>query len=117
RSLFLEFFTSGSDALLIDASKQGQLAWPQALDSFIASVDYDETEQSAYRWWPLGRDTPVIIDTLYNGGLPSTAHSGVRTLAIAVHRREGFEVEDIAQDVGAAEDEVRAALRFERVAA
>jgi len=52
-----------------------------------------------------------------NGGLPSTALAGVRTEAIAVHRGEGFSVVDIAEDVGATEPEVRAALKFERVAA
>ena len=56
-------------------------------------------------------------EPLYNGGLPSTAFSGVRTKAIAVHRTEGFGVEAIAEDVGAAEEEVRAALRFGHVAA
>lgn len=117
KSLFLRFAEGGSDAYLMNASRRGQLAWPSALDDFIESVDYDEREHSAYRWWPLGRSTPVIVDTLLNGGIPSTALSGVRTNAIAVHRSEGLEVPEIADDVGASEDEVRAALRFERVAA
>lgn len=117
KSLFLRFATQGGDQYLMNASQRGQLAWPSALDDFIDSVDYDEREHSAYRWWPLGRDEPVIVDTLLNGGIPSTALSGVRTNAIAVHRGEGLEVPEIADDVGATEDEVRAALRFERVAA
>lgn len=117
KSLFLRFATEGGDQYLMNASKRGQLAWPSALDEFIQSVDYDEREHSAYRWWPLGRDEPVIVDTLLNGGIPSTALSGVRTNAIAVHRGEGLDVPEIADDVGATENEVRAALRFERVAA
>jgi hypothetical protein len=117
KSLFLRFATEGDDRYLLNASQRGQLAWPSALDDFIESVDYDEREHSAYRWWPLGRDEPVIVDTLLNGGIPSTALSGVRTNAIAVHRGEGLDVPEIADDVGATEDEVRAALRFERIAA
>jgi hypothetical protein len=117
KSLFLRFAAEGEDSYLLNASKRGQLAWPSALDEFIESVDYDEHEHSAYRWWPLGREAPVIVDTLLNGGLPSTALSGVRTNAIAVHRGEGLDVPEIAYDVGATEDEVRAALRFEGVAA
>jgi hypothetical protein len=115
KSLFLEFATGGDDAYLLNASEQGQLAWPAALDEFIEEVDYDENERSAFRWWPLGRAEPVIVDTLLNGGLPSTAFAGVRTNAIVVHRREGLDVAEIGYDVGASEDEVRAALRFERV--
>jgi len=116
KSLFLRFATEGEDPYLLNASRRGQLAWPSALDDFIESVDYDPREKSAFRWWPLGRDEPIIVDTLLNGGLPSTARSGVRTQAIALQRSEGFEVREIAYDVSAAEDEVRAALRFERAA-
>jgi uncharacterized protein (DUF433 family) len=117
KSLFLKFAAEGSDPYLLNASEHGQIAWPEALDEFIASVDYDKREHHAFRWWPLGRGEPVIVDTLLNGGIPSTALSGVRTNAIAVHRGEGLHVPEIADDVGATEEEVRAALRFERVAA
>jgi len=116
KSLFLRSANEGDDKYLSNASQKGQLAWPPALDEFIENVDYDERENSAYRWWPLGRDAPVIVDTTVNGGIPSTALSGVRTNAIAVHRAEGLGVPEIADDVGATADEVRAALRFERVA-
>ncbi len=111
RSLFLDF----ADHAMLNASERGQLAWPDALEEFIQAVDYEQS--AAVRWWPLGRGQPVIIDTRLNGGLPSTAESGVRTRAIAVHRHEGFGVEEIAKDVGARPREVKAALHFERVAA
>jgi uncharacterized protein (DUF433 family) len=115
KSLFLRFAEQTDDPYLVNASERGQLAWPAALDEFIQAVDYEEN--SAVRWWPLGRRQPVIIDTRLNGGLPSTAESGVRTGAIAVHRREGFGVDEIADDVGAKRREVKAALYFERIAA
>jgi len=116
KSLFLRFAAEGEDEYLMNASRRGQLAWPSTLDAFIESIDYEE--DTARRWWPLGRKEPVIVDTLLNGGRPSTALSGVRTNAIAVQRaKEGLYVPDIAHDVGASEREVRAALRFERIAA
>lgn len=117
KSLFLRFAAEGQDLYLLNASRRGQLAWPTALDEFIESVDYDPGEHSAFRWWPLGRAEPVVVDTLLNGGLPSTARSGVRTHAIALQHAEGFAFPEIARDVGASEDEVHAALRFERAAA
>jgi uncharacterized protein (DUF433 family) len=116
KSLFIRFASQGNDKYLMNASRKGQLAWPSAIDDFIENVDYDERENSAYRWWPLGRDEPVIVDTTLNGGIPSTALAGVRTNAIAVHRSEGLDVPEIAEDVGATAAEVRAALRFEHVA-
>lgn len=124
KSLFLKFIELGGE-YLVDASLKGQLAWsddpdevwPSALDEFMKSVDYDSEEHSAHRWWLLGRQAPVIIDTLFNGGRPSTALAGVRTNAIALHRSEGLIVPEIATEVSATEDEVRAALEFERLAA
>jgi uncharacterized protein (DUF433 family) len=127
RSLFLKFAEEAGedDAVLLDVSRGGQFSidtaseklWPSALDEFMRSVDYDDEQRAAFRWWPLGREKPVIINTLYNGGRPSTAVSGVRTRAIAVHRREGLRLAEIAYDVGATEDEVAAALTFEHAAA
>jgi hypothetical protein len=119
KELFLKFATGGGDGYLVNASRRGQIqiAWPASADEFIGTLDYDEREHSAFRWWPLGRQEPVIIDTTLNGGIPSTALSGVRTNAIAVHHGEGLELPEIADDVGASVDEVRAALRFERIAA
>jgi len=115
KSLFLQFAEQTDEPYLVNASEKGQIAWPAALDEFIQAVDYER--ESAVRWWPMGRGQPVVIDTRLNGGLPSTAETGVRTGAIAVHRREGLEVVEIAEDVGARPEEVAAALRFERVAA
>ena len=134
KSLFLRFAAEGGEAYLMNASQGGQLAWPSefensntdeltlraaqwwpsSLDAFMSSVDYDQ-EDRAFRWWPLGRDEPVIVDTYVNGGIPSTARSGVRRCTSG-HRGEGFGISEIAVDVGASEYEVLAALRFERVA-
>lgn len=113
KSLFIKFASEGSDPFfMVDASRKGQLAWPQALNEFIHSVDY--AESSAHRWWPLGRGQPVMIDTRVNGGRPSTSPALVRTTAIAAHSFDGLATEAIAYDVGASEEEVRAALRFEK---
>lgn len=116
QSLFLKFAEEGGDPYFVNASERGQVAWPPAIEEFIQAVDYDEEERHAYRWWPMGRSRPVIVDTFLNGGIPSTALSGVRTQAIAVRRGEGLDVSEIAEDVGATPDEIKAALVFERAA-
>jgi uncharacterized protein (DUF433 family) len=115
RSLFLKFVEVGGDQYLVNASKRGQLAWPESVEELFQAVDYSEEENAAYRWWPLGRPIPVVIDTRLNGGRPITERSMVRTVAIAARRAEGLEPATIAGDVGADLDEVQAALRFEHV--
>jgi hypothetical protein len=115
RDLFLEFAET-DPYFVVAASRGGQYAWPTEADDLVGSLDYDEREHSAYRWWPLGKQTPVLLDTRLNAGRPSTAESGVRTIAIATRKKRGWEPADIAADVAASVDEVEAALQLEEVA-
>jgi uncharacterized protein (DUF433 family) len=108
RDLFVQH-----DADLLAVTRSGQLAWPSAVESLFSSLDYDEGEQAAYRWWPLGRERPVVLDTRVNGGRPTTAETGVRTIAIATRIREGWRPADIQDDTAATGEEIRAAAEIE----
>jgi uncharacterized protein (DUF433 family) len=110
RDLFIDY-----DSLLLVATRSGQLAWPEAVDSLFASLDYDEKEQAAYRWWPLGRARPVLLDTRVNGGRPTTAKTGVRTISIASRLREGWSPADVLDDTAATLPEIAAAAEIEGV--
>jgi uncharacterized protein (DUF433 family) len=114
RELFLRY--AEDEWSYVNASRRGQMAWPSAAEHLFESLDYDETEHAAYRWWPLGKDRPVMVDTRVNGGHPSTAGSAVRTLAIAARARRGWSSESIAEDVAASREEIGAALEFEDAA-
>jgi uncharacterized protein (DUF433 family) len=108
------FVRYGAD--LLSATRGGQMAWPEAVDTLLASLDYDETEQAAYRWWPLGRERPVLLDTRVNGGRPTTASTGVRTISIATRLREGWEPAEIQADTAATLIEIKAAAEIEGIA-
>ena len=114
RDLFLRF--AEGDPYFLNASRGGQFAWPQGATDLVDSLEYDPTEHAAFRWWPLGKQTPVLLDTRLNGGRPSTAESGVRTVAIANRASQGWDLTDIADDVAASVNEVQAALQLEAVA-
>jgi uncharacterized protein (DUF433 family) len=100
---------------LMDADRPGQLVWPEAAETLVESLDYDEDEEAVYRWWPLTRARPVLLDTRVNGGRPTTADSGVRTVAIASLIGEGASLEEITEETTASEDEIRAAAQVEGV--
>jgi uncharacterized protein (DUF433 family) len=103
------------DAGLLAATRGGQLAWPTAVDSLLASLDYDEDERAAYRWWPLGRKRPVLLDTRVNGGRPTTANTGVRTISIAARLREGWKPTEVREDTAATLTEIKAAADIEGI--
>lgn len=98
---------------LVNPARHGQLGWPDAATDLFESLDYEE--QAACRWWPLGRSTPVAVDTRINGGRPTTATTGVRTVAIATRLREGWSAEEITDDTAATREEIDAAAQLERV--
>lgn len=108
KELFVEY-----EQHLVSATREGQVAWPEAADALLDSLDYDEAEHAAYRWWPLGRRRPVLLDTRVNGGRPTTASTGVRTVAIATRIRDGWDLEEITEDTAASQDEIRAAASLE----
>jgi uncharacterized protein (DUF433 family) len=112
RELFVKYETE-----IISATRGGQIAWTEAVDALLASLDYDENEQTAYRWWPLGREQPVLLDMRVNGGRPTTAETGVRTISIATRLREGWEPDEISQDTAATLTEIKAAAAVEGLAA
>ncbi len=85
-------------------------------DQFLSEIEFDQTTSLATRWWPLGREVPIILDPAISFGAPVIVGTGVRTstldrLARASSTRDAaiaFEVE-LAQ--------AHAAVDFERALA
>jgi uncharacterized protein (DUF433 family) len=110
-----ELFVRYGSQMLNPARKgQLQLAWPDAADALFESLDYEE--EAVFRWWPLGRQEPITVDTRINGGRPTTVTTGVRTVAIATRVREGWSRSEIQEDTAANSAEIAAAARVEGVA-
>lgn len=113
RKLFVDY----ENQLVSATPLQGQLMWPEMAEFLFESVEYDEDEQAAYRWWPLGKDRPVALDIRVNGGRPTTSTTGVRTVAIATRLRDGYSFSEIEEDTAATPQEIKAAAEIEGVAA
>ncbi len=98
---------------LLNPARRGQLGWPDAATDLLDALDYQE--EAAYRWWPLGRQKPVTVDTRINGGRPTTTTTGVRTIAIATRLNDGWSVAEVTEDTDATRDEIEAASVVEAV--
>ena len=106
-----EIFVNQGDALLGLDKKKGLRAWNQILEPFLKDLDY--TGAFVSRWWPLGRDKPIVVDPDYGYGLPVVADSGVRTEIILERFQAGDLKEQIAEDFNLDPIEVERALQFE----
>lgn len=116
RELFLEYAEESGEPYFVNASRRGQLAWPASVDILLESLDYDPEEKAAYRWWPLGKQWPVILDTRLNGGHASTAETGVRVDIILRRLDQGWSSSAIAEDLAARPAEIEAASELEAAA-
>jgi len=108
-------FVSVGDHLLGLRRRRGQRAWDEVLEPFLQELDYRDAYAS--RWWPLGRDKPIVIDPDYGFGLPVVSKSGVRTEIILERSEAGDSPDQIADDFNLDVADVEEALRYEKTRA
>jgi uncharacterized protein (DUF433 family) len=108
--LLTRFMETEDGALLVNASRGGQLTAERLIESALWTKDIDYEDDSARRWWFKSRAVPLVVDTWVAGGRPITAETGVRLDAITARHAEGYSSSEIEHDTGAREAEVVAAI-------
>lgn len=83
------------------------------------ALDIQDFEQDfSVRYYPAGRDVPIVVDPRYAGGRPAILHRGVTVDTIAQRFRHGHQtVASIARDLELTRIHVEEALRYAAVAA
>lgn len=99
---------NGSFAALPDRKRLR--AW-RTLHAFLDTLEYDGGFVS--RWWPLGRDVPVMIDPAFGFGLPVIANTGLRTEIVLEQMQVGETETAIAEDYHLPVESIAAAIQFE----
>jgi len=66
------------------------------------------------RWWPMGQETPVVIDPARAFGQPILSDAGIPTSTLADAVAAEGSVATVARLFRVAPRSVRAALRFEQ---
>ena len=109
RKIYME---AGDGRLLeVLGGQRGAQAWDRILDPFLKDLDYHN--EFARRWYPLGKDEPVVVDPDYGFGLPVVVGSGVRTEIIAEQYHAGDKIEHIAYDFNVTREQIDSALKLE----
>jgi hypothetical protein len=77
RTIFGEIAGGSGEAQLLDLAKS-QFAFVRVFSpSLYAGIEFPEHDMPV-RWWPLGRQTPVVIDPARSFGSQSSAPAGFR---------------------------------------
>lgn len=113
----LSFKTDGRDVFVEDGTllhnllrNKSQPAWDAILGPFLETLDYRDA--IAYRWWPLGKDRPILVDPEYGFGQPVVAGSGVRIEIIRERISAGDSNSQIAYDFAVSEADVEAVSQY-----
>ena len=81
-------------------------------DPLMKRFDYDALTEEAARYWPLGRDKPVMLDPGRSFG-EAIVNSGVPTRVLHAAHLSGDSKPRIARWYGVDVDEVTAAIVYE----
>jgi uncharacterized protein (DUF433 family) len=95
---------------LVAADENGQLIWRAA---FKRLEQFEYVDDLAVRWFPRGREHPVVIDARVAFGAPTV--SGIATRLIHQRWLAKDSTTEIAEDLGVPEKLVSVALQFEGV--
>lgn len=89
-----------------------QLLAGPLLEPLLEDLDFDHESGVARRWWPLGKQRPVVLDPAVSFGAPTISGTRVRTEIVA-----GMAAADSAEAIRAAfdlsEPQIQAAITFE----
>lgn len=96
----------------VNLSRHGQTAW-RHIEDVLRELDYDH--ELVARFYPAGRERPIIIDPTVSFGQPYVVGKGVRTGVVAARFGTGEGIQEIASDLLISVREAEAALRFEGV--
>ena len=80
--------------------------------NFLHEIEFDERTSFAYRWWPLGRHEPVVLDPRVSFGAPVIEGTAVRT-AVVARLASYLSPEDAAVAYELEMRQVQSAVRFE----
>jgi uncharacterized protein (DUF433 family) len=108
-----KIYMHAGDGRLLEVlgGQRGAQAWDRILDPFLKDLDYHN--EFARRWYPLGKNEPIVVDPDYGFGLPVIVGSGVRTESIAEQYYAGDKVEHIAYDFNVTRGQIESALKLE----
>jgi uncharacterized protein (DUF433 family) len=118
------FETNGRDLFvreaeqLINVTRDGQTAIREALDLYLARIEWDPSGLAARLFPFTGKahtDAPraVMIDPRVAFGRPVLAGTSISTLAIAERFKAGESEAELAHDYGREESEIEEAIRCE----
>lgn len=97
-------------ASLLALNKRGQFTLPQQVINALELFDYEG--EFAARWYPEGKNVPIVIDPRYSAGRPSIPARRLPISLLYNRWKAGENIRYIASDYALPKDIVEEALRY-----
>lgn len=108
--VFSDFEKSHPDASLLTLDKKGQLTLPGNVIKALELFDYEE--EFAARWYPIGRNVPIVIDPRYGAGRPTIPDRRLPIAMIYNRWKSGENIGFIASDYSLKRSLVETTLQY-----
>ena len=104
----------GESLQALDSPEQWSL--PGLVLEVIRQIEYEG--DFAARWYPQGRECPIVIDPRISSGVPTVNGRGVSVDAVLRRWRAGLKIDFIARDLALEATDVETVLQYgDRIAA
>jgi uncharacterized protein (DUF433 family) len=114
----LEGEVPGLEGLVkVEASMQGQERVIDPISDLLYQFDYDQVLELTVRWFPRGKEVPIVVDPRIRFGDATLFGTGVSTWAIWERHQGGESVDDLADDYEISPALIERAIEFERLPA
>jgi uncharacterized protein (DUF433 family) len=101
-------------ATLLELGAGGQSAFECVVAPFCHRLDFDASSRLAARYFPQGREVPVVVSPFHAFGRPVIMGTNLATETIASLVRGGESLDDIASEYQLSREHVEVAWRFEQ---
>jgi uncharacterized protein (DUF433 family) len=108
--VFSDFEKDHPDASLLTLDKKGQLTLPGNVIRALELFDYEE--EFAARWYPVGRNVPIVIDPRYGAGRPTIPQRRLPIASIYNRWKSGENINFISSDYSLSRKLVETTLQY-----
>lgn len=95
---------------LVVLDMRGQYALPEVVRGQVLHFEYDK--DLAVRWFPYGKNVPIVVDPRYGAGLPTITGRRLRVDFLVRRHEAGRSSHTIAKDFEMTVTEVRKVLKY-----
>ena len=98
---------------LLELGTGGKIAFRKIIEPFCKKLDFNQHNDLANRFWPLGRKHSVVVDPKHGFGRPTVAGTNISTEAIYGLLKAGEEKETVADLYNLTEEQINDVLVFQ----